>query len=181
MVVVGGFDDDFVTRRCRPVWRPYLMALAGGWRGILTSRLGVDNLLQDFSFQTNMICAGLNSKWWALRKTLEMPAQHSFESWKIINLKLRLLCVTFWCDDTWRSYVYHMTIWIEPSLILWVSNTNSCWCYHHIIKTWQNVLYCVCPRLPHQLEHNFPHFSTECDASLVTLNLYHCIHSYCQQ
>ena len=85
-----------------------------------------------------------------------------------------LPCVTF-LYDTWRSYVYHMTIWIEPSLILWVSNTNSCWCYHHIIKTWQNVLYCVCPRLPHQLEHNFPHFSTECDASLVTLNLYHCI------
>ena len=61
VVVVGGFDDDFVTRRCRPVWRPYLMALAGGWRGILTSRLGVDNLLQDFSFQTNMICAMLVS------------------------------------------------------------------------------------------------------------------------
>ena len=49
VVVVGGFDDDFVTRRCRPVWRPYLMALAGGWKGISTSRLGVDNLLQDFS------------------------------------------------------------------------------------------------------------------------------------
>ena len=49
VVVVGGFDDDFVTRRRRPVWRPYLMALAGGWKGISTSRLGVDNLLQDFS------------------------------------------------------------------------------------------------------------------------------------
>ena len=35
VVVVGGFDDDFVTRRCRPVWRPYLMALAGRVEGHL--------------------------------------------------------------------------------------------------------------------------------------------------
>ena len=102
------------------------MALAGGWRGILTSRLGVDNLFTRLLLPNkyDMCYAGLNSKWWALRKTLEMPAQHSFESWKIINLKLRLLCVTF-LHDTWRSYVYHMTIWVEPSRLLLLFNTMS--------------------------------------------------------